>query len=193
MWGDRWRRPPYAPGVTAERNRFLCTIAVMRPLWASGALDTAYEVFETSGPDGRYDPDLGDERISHMMRLEYNDWYAQGWERFFLLGAVCTDWEHGLYVSAFALKNYVADLLPQQDEPAQLPAPAPDDDADNTSPQRESIKGAIDALWGGSVPRDVQVARGDDPIQRWQKDKGRAVASERTIRRYFAALKSTGQ
>ena len=54
-----------------------------------------------------------------------------------------------------------------------------------TSVQRESIRLAIKALWGGKIP--VGVPRGPiyGKIIAWQEENCKAVASERTIRRFL--------
>lgn len=54
-----------------------------------------------------------------------------------------------------------------------------------TSVQRESIRLAIKALWGGKIP--VGVPRGPiyGKIIAWQEENCKAIASERTIRRFL--------
>ena len=54
------------------------------------------------------------------------------------------------------------------------------------SVQRESIATAVEALFSGTVPAGMPVSKRDDAIRKWQRDNNRAVASERTLRRYFA-------
>jgi hypothetical protein len=124
MWGNRWRRPPFALGDTASLNRFMFTIAAVRTQCASGVLRTRYETLTgttLSGPDGE---EVEDFDVSYG-GPSYDDWYPPNeWERFFLLGAVrfgrC---ERGLYVLRYDIGRYLDDLQPQQDEPAPVIKP----------------------------------------------------------------------
>jgi len=120
MWGDRWRRPPFRmdlPDRPAALDRFMRTIVRIRALCDSGRLRTYYEVLESDGPDGSYDPDRDDLR-GIMHGILHDDWYAPGWERFFLLGTVRTgNWESWIYVHRLDLEICVAMLQPQPDEP----------------------------------------------------------------------------
>jgi hypothetical protein len=56
---------------------------------------------------------------------------------------------------------------------------------DVKSVQRESIAAAVKALWNDKVPSGTHTRDRNDKIQDWQKKNGRAVASEKTIDRYF--------
>lgn len=50
----------------------------------------------------------------------------------------------------------------------------------------ESIRAAINALWGGKRPPDLMVKQIYKQIIEWQRNNQRAVASPRTLQRYFS-------
>jgi hypothetical protein len=127
MWGDRWRAPPFASTDTASLPRFMHTIKEVRTLCARGVLDAMYETLESTGPNGRFDPGQGDDLVGRARYLAYDDWYGPDRERMFLLGTVRSGPEHlmvdghWLYVNSERLRQYIANLQPQQDEPAAAP------------------------------------------------------------------------
>jgi hypothetical protein len=117
-WGNRWRTPPFRldrPDDVAALDRFRRTIVRVRALCAGEALSASYEELRSDGPDGRYDEGMGDSLIGTWHSLPYGDWFAPGWEQYFLTGRVGWSW---IYVWRDYLEKYLANLQPQQDEPA---------------------------------------------------------------------------
>lgn len=60
--------------------------------------------------------------------------------------------------------------------------------SDKRTPQRESIKAAIAALWPSGIPVGLPVQRRDQKIIEWQKTNGRAIVSAKSISRFLARL-----
>jgi hypothetical protein len=56
------------------------------------------------------------------------------------------------------------------------------------TPGWQSIQEAIAKAWEDGIPKGLSVKQRDDAIRLWQKQNGRVVTSERTIRRYLAAM-----
>ncbi len=59
--------------------------------------------------------------------------------------------------------------------------------ASKITPHHASIEAAIAALWPEGIPMGLLLQKRDQKILDWQKSQGLAVASSKTIRRYFAA------
>jgi hypothetical protein len=127
-WGDRWRTPPFRldqPDGAAALNRFMRTIRWIRARCDGGVLTTCYEVCEGTGPDGRFEPEEGDDLRGKMHGVPHEDWFGPGWERLFLLGAIRTGWENWIYVHRGDLVNFLARVKLQPEEPAPGTEPAP--------------------------------------------------------------------
>jgi hypothetical protein len=54
------------------------------------------------------------------------------------------------------------------------------------TPLDESIRAAINAMWGGKRPSDLMVKQVYKQIIEWQRNNQRAAASNRTLQRYFS-------
>jgi hypothetical protein len=87
------------------------------------------------------------------------------------------------------LENKVAAVPSANASVSKESKPADRTSGPKRSVEQESIAVAIEALWSNVVPSGMPVKERNKKIMAWQRDKGRAVVSDRTIRRYFSNLK----
>lgn len=88
------------------------------------------------------------------------------------------------YTDVRVSRAALLDIWPPEEEATATIVQMPAD----TSAQRAAIAEAVKALWNNKIPRGITNQKRDDAIIKFAGDKGLAVPSERTIRRFFSAL-----